>query len=217
MRIETKLIKIDEFEQLFESFSPPKLETAYLFEIRQLAFALVLSSDSKGNSNRNDRDTNDYNEKPKPLNRFKANLIRRKTNNPLVTNRGISQIPEPYRAILKSDIAYAFRDEINDYTEIDFAKERHNQLLHVALNNSIAKVNKLQGRPVNKALMTFFIGLRNLYEAASGEQASACAHFDEQPCSNFEKHIYLGYQLVRGSSSYPSALRAYERSIARYI
>ena len=217
MRIETQLKKIDAFEQLFESFFPPKLETAYLFEIRQLAFALVLSSDSKNKSNRNSGEISDDRKKPAPLNRFKANLNRRKTNNSVVTDKGISQISEPYRAILKSDIAYVFRDEINDYREIDFARKRHNQLLHVALNNSIAKVNELQGRPFNKVLMTFFIGLRNLYEAASGEEASACAHFDEQPHSNFEKLIYFGYQLVRGSSPYPSALKAYERSIARYI
>jgi hypothetical protein len=215
MRIETQLQKIDELEKLFESFFLLKLQAAHLREVRQLATTLVLSSDSKKNLNQSGREISENRKKLDPLNKFRANLTRRKTNNSLVTSKGISRIPEPYRAILKSDIAYVFRDEINDYAEIDFHNPAHNRLLHAALNNSIAKVNEQQGRPVNEALVTFFIGLRDLYEVATGELAHASAHFDEKPHSKFEKLIYLGYQLVRGKRPYPSALKAYQRSIAR--
>ena len=215
MLIETQLKKIDELENLFVSFFAHKISTAYLLEIRQLAFTLVLSSDTNENKARNGAGIDDGKKKPSPLDKFKANLNRRKTTNSLLTNKGVSQIPEPYRAILKSDIAYVFRDEINDYAEIDFKKPAHTKLLHTAINMSIAKVNEQQGRPANEALAKFFIGLRDLYEVATGEPAHASAHFDEQPNSNLEKLIYLGYQIVRGKRPYPSALKAYQRAIAR--
>tara|TARA_B110000503_G_scaffold94694_1_gene142627 strand:+ start:210 stop:956 length:747 start_codon:yes stop_codon:yes gene_type:complete len=215
MRIETQLKKIEELEILFKSLFNRGLHTSHLLKIRQLAFTLILSSDTKKNLIGNGEVISDGRKKLSPLNRFKANLSRRKTNNSLATNKGVSQIPEPYRAILKSDIAYVFRDEINDYAEIDFKKPAHTELLHTAINMSIAKVNEQQGRPANEALAKFFIGLRDLYEVATGEPAHASAHFDEQPNSNFEKLIYLGYQIVRGKRPYPSALKAYQRAIAR--
>ena len=192
MRIETQLKKIDELENLFVSFFAHKISTAYLLEIRQLAFTLVLSSDTNENKARNGAGIDDGKKKPSPLDKFKANLNRRKTTNSLLTNKGVSQIPEPYRAILKSDIAYVFRDEINDYAEIDFKKPAHTKLLHTAINMSIAKVNEQQGRPANEALAKFFIGLRDLYEVATGEPAHASAHFDEQPNSNRYRRIKCG-------------------------
>ena len=215
MRIETQLKKIDELENLFVSFFAHKISTAYLLEIRQLAFTLVLSSDSHENTVLNGAGTNDCKNKPSPLDKFKANLNRRKTNNSLLTSKGISQIPDPYRAILKSNIAYVFRNAINDYAEIDFSKPAHILLLKAAVDASIASVNEQQGRPVNESLVKFFIGLRDLYELATGKPAQASAHFDDQPNSDFEKLIYLGYQIVRGKRPYPSALKAYQRAIAR--
>ena len=217
MRIETQLKKIDELENLFVSFFAHKISTAYLLEIRQLAFTLVLSSDTNENKARNGAGIDDGKKKPSPLDKFKANLNRRKTTNSLLTNKGISQLPGPYRAILKSNIAYVFRDELNDYAEIDFKKPAHIILLQAAVDASIANVNEQQGRPVNEALATFFIGLRDLYEVSTGEPAHASAHFDEQPHSRFEKLVYLGYQIVRGKRPYPSALKAYQRAIARQI
>ena len=217
MLIETQLKKIDELENLFVSFFAHKISTAYLLEIRQLSFTLVLSSDTNENKARNGAGIDDGKKKPSPLHKFKANLNRRKTTNSLLTNKGISQLPGPYRAILKSNIAYVFRDELNDYAEIDFKKPAHIILLQAAVDASIANVNEQQGRPVNEALVTFFIGLRDLYEVSTGEPAHASAHFDEQPHSRFEKLVYLGYQIVRGKRPYPSALKAYQRAIARQI
>ena len=187
MRIETQLKKIDELENLFVSFFAHKISTAYLLEIRQLAFTLVLSSDTNENKARNGAGIDDGKKKPSPLDKFKANLNRRKTNNSLLTNKGISQLPEPYRTILKSYIAYVFRDEINDYAEIDFKKPSHVTLLKAAVNASILSLNEQQGRPVNKALVKFFIGLRDLYELATGKPAQASAHFDDQPNRGLER------------------------------
>jgi len=125
------------------------------------------------------------------------------------------EIIEPARAILITDIAYTFRDEIYDYTQIDFGNPKHMKLLKAAVDSSISKVAGKQGRPVNEPLDDFFIGLRDLYEAATGQTAIATAHYNNEPKTDFEKLIYLGYQIIRPAQKYPSALKAYERAISR--
>ena len=82
----------------------------------------------------------------------------------------------------------------------------------------IAAFQKLptkQGRPVNEPLDEFFIGLRDLYEAATGKKAIAEAHYSNEPKTDFEKLIYLGYQIIRPAQNYHAALKAYERAISR--
>jgi len=125
------------------------------------------------------------------------------------------EVPEPARAILLTDIAYTFRDEIYDYTQIDFGNPKHMKLLKAAVDSSISKVAGKQGRPVNEPLDEFFIGLRDLYEASTGKKAIAEAHYSNEPKTEFEQLIYLGYQIIRPAQKYPSALKAYERAISR--
>ena len=149
------------------------------------------------------------------LKKLKLNLSRRKHNSDPLTSSRLVELPEPCRAILMSDIAYAFRDEINDYTQIDFGNDKHVELLRAAVDSSISKVAGKQGRPVNEPLDEFFIGLRDLYEAATGKKAVATAHYNNEPKTDFEKLIYLGYQIIRTAQKYPSALKAYERAISR--
>jgi hypothetical protein len=81
------------------------------------------------------------------------------------------EIPEPARSVLLSDIAYTFRNEVDEYTQIDFSNAMHIELLGVAVDNSISKVSYRQGRPINEPLDEFLIGLRDLYEAATGNKA----------------------------------------------
>ena len=125
------------------------------------------------------------------------------------------ELTEPARKILLSDIAFVFRNEIDDYTQIDFSNTKHIELLKVALDGSISKVTKGQGRPVNEALDEFFVGLRVLYETATGKSAIAGAHFNGKPKTDFEKLIYLGYQIIRPAQNYDAAYKAYERAISR--
>ena len=54
----------------------------------------------------------------KTLRNLRANLQRRKKASDPLTSSRLMEIPEPARAILLSDIAYTFRDEIDDYTQI---------------------------------------------------------------------------------------------------
>jgi len=125
------------------------------------------------------------------------------------------EVPEPARAILLSDIAFVFRNDVDDYTQIDFGNDKHVELLKVAVDNSISKVSNRQGRPVNEPLDEFFIDLKDLYEAATGKEAIAGAHFDGQPKTDFEKLMYLGYMIIRPAQEYQAALKAYQRAMSR--
>ena len=187
------------------------LQIRHGLELRALALSLKYDAEIKkqGVTKQN------HIAKIKALTNFRANLQRRKRPSDTLTSSRLMEIPEPARSILLSDIAYTFHDEIDDYTQIDFGNDKHVALLQVAVDSSISKVSYRQGRPINEPLDEFFIGLRDLYEAATGKPAVAGAHFDGQPKTDFEKLMYLGYQIIRPAQSYPSALKAYERAISR--
>jgi hypothetical protein len=157
----------------------------------------------------------DHNEPLKALTNFKANLQRRKNASDTLTSSRLMEVPEPARAILIADIAYTFRDEIDDYTQIDFGNDKHVKLLKVAVDSSISKIADKQGRPVNEPLDEFFIGLRDLYEVATGKKATAEARYSNKPKTDFEQLIYLGYQVIRPAQEYQAALKAYQRAISR--
>ena len=156
-----------------------------------------------------------HNEPLKALTNIKANLQRRKKTSDIMTSSRLMEVPEPASTILIADIAYTFRDEIDDYTQIDFGNTKHVELLKIALDGSISKVTNGQGRPVNEALDEFFVGLRVLYETETGKSAIAGAHFNGKPKTDFEKLIYLGYQIIRPAQNYDAAYKAYERAISR--
>ncbi len=183
------------------------LPIKYRLELRKLALSLYYGSYQGV--------CNGYSEPYRDISNFKANLLRRRKTKDQTTSSKLMEIPEPARAILLSDIAYTFRDEIDDYTQIDFRNARHVELLGIAVDHSISKVSNKQGRPINEALDEFFIALRELFENVTGKTAIAGTQFDEQPKTDFENLMYLGYQIIRPACSYPSALKAYKRAISR--
>lgn len=187
------------------------LQIRHRLNLRNLALSLKYDAEMKKQGVTKHK----YVEPIKALANFKASLQRRKkTSDPLTSSR-LMEIPEPARSILQSDIAYTFRDEIDDYAQIDFGNDKHVALLQAAVDSSVSKVSNRQGRPTNEALDEFFISVKELFENATGKPAVAGAHFDGQPKTDFEKLIYLGYQIIRPAYSYPTALKAYERAISR--
>ena len=187
------------------------LQIRHRLELRALALSLKYDAEIKKQGVAQQNHVEPF----KALTNFKANLQRRKRPSDTLTSSKLMEIPEPAGSILLSDIALTFRDEIDDYTQIDFSNARHVELLKVAIDSSISKVTNKKGRPVNEPLDEFFIGLKTLFENATGKPAIAGAHFDGQPKTDFEKLMYLGYQIIRPAQSYPSALKAYERAISR--
>jgi len=203
-------VDTEEIENALEMACNGNLEVTYRLELRRLATLLRYDTEMKKQDI-----TNQSNVEPlKALTNFKANLRRRKKTSDTLTSSRLMEIAEPARTILLSEIAYVFRDEIDDFTQIDFANTRHVELLSKAVQSSISKVGNPQGRPVNEPLDIFFISLRDLYEAATGKQAVAQARFNGLPKTDFEKLMYLGYQIM-WSQGYLSAVKAYESAIKR--
>jgi len=201
----------EEIENALASACDGNLQVTYRLELRALASLLKYDTEMKKQDI-----TNQSNVEPiKALTNFKANLRRRKKTSDTLTSSRLMEVPEPARAILLSDIAFVFRNDVDDYTQIDFSNARHVELLKVAVDNSISKVSNRQGRPVNEPLDEFFIDLKDLYEAATGKEAIAGAHFDGQPKTDFEKLMYLGYQIIRPAQEYQAALKAYQRAMSR--
>ena len=149
------------------------------------------------------------------LKRFKANLNRRSDARDRLTSKRLMDLPEDARAILLSSIAFIFRDEVDEWSQIDFGNETHVKMLQASVTSSLTKLTNPQGRPVNEALDEFFLGLRDLYQKTTGKEATAGAHHNGKPHSDFEKLMYLGYQLIRPANSYATALKAWERAIER--
>ena len=201
----------EEIENALASACGGNLQVSYRLELRRLATLLWYGAKLKKQGGANQNDINPL----RALTNFKANLQRRKKTSDTLTSSRLMEISEPARAILITDIAYTFRDEIDDYTQIDFGNPKHMKLLKAAVDSSISKVAGKQGRPINEPLNEFFVGLRDLYEAATGKKAFATAHYNNEPKTDFEKLIYLGYQIIRPAQKYPSALKAYERAISR--
>ena len=204
-------INISALEDALDDACKRVLNIKHRLAIRELAMTLSYSEKWKT------KEPNDqgYSDPNRDLSNFKLNLRRRKKTSDQIIISTLMKLAEPARSILLSDIAFIFRDEIDDYTQIDFSNARHVELLKVAIDSSISKVSNKKGRPVNEPLDEFFIGLKTLFENATGKPAVAGAHFDGQPKTDFEKLIYLGYQIIRSAQSYPSALKAYERAISR--
>lgn len=198
-------------EDALASACDGNLQITHRLELRRLATSLWYDIEIKkqGVTKQN------HLEPLRALTNFKANLKRRKKTSDALTSSRLMEISEPARAILIADMASTFRDEIDEFAQIDFGNPKHMKLLEAAVNSSISKVVGKQGRPINEPLDEFFVGLRDLYEAATGKKAIAEAHYSNEPKTDFEKLMDLGYQIIRPAQEYQAALKAYERAIRR--
>jgi hypothetical protein len=203
---------LSQLETVLDSICAGPLPVAYSLELRRLVDALCHASKVTGehlpNMSRVDAAV-------AALKRFKANLKRRTNARDGLTSKRLMDLPEDARAILLSSIAFVFRDEVDEWSQIDFGNEMHVEMLQASVTSSLAKLTNPQGRPVNEALDVFFLGLLDLYQKTTGKEATAGAHHDGKPHSDFEKLMYLGYQLIRPANSYATALKAWERALER--
>ncbi len=203
---------LSQLETLLDSIYAGPLPVAGRLELRRLADALCHASrvtdEPLPNTTRLDAAV-------AALKRFKANLKRRTDARDGLTSKRLMDLPEDARAILLSSIAFIFRVEVDEWSQIDFGNEMHVEMLEASVTSSLAKLTNPQGRPVNEALDVFFLGLRDLYQKTTGKEAAAGAHHNGEPNSDFEKLMYLGYQLIRPANSYATALKAWERAVER--
>ena len=120
------------------------------------------------------------------LKRLRANLKRRSDARDGLTSKRLVDLPGDARAILLSSIAFIFRGEVDEWSQIDFGNETHVEMLQASVTSSLDKLTNPQGRPVNEPLDVFFLGLRDLYQRTTGKEAVASAHHNGKPHSNFE-------------------------------
>ena len=203
---------LSQLERLLESICAGSLPVAARLALRRLADALCHTSKVTDEPPPNTRRVGTA---VAALKRFKANLKRRTDARDGLTSKRLMDLPEDARSILLSSIAFIFRDEVDEWSQIDFGNETHVEMLKASVASSLAKLTNPQGRPVNEALDVFFLGLRDLYQKTTGKEAAAGAHHNGEPNSDFEKLMYLGYQLIRPANSYATALKAWERAIER--
>ena len=201
-----------QIEKLLETVRAEPLPITDRLELRRLADALCHASRVTDKPLPN---TSRVDAAVAALKRFQANLKRRSDARDRLTSKRLMDLPEDARAILLSSIAFVFRDEVDEWSQIDFGNEAHVEMLQASVASSLAKLTNPRGRPVNEALDVFFLGLRDLYQKATGKEATAGAHHDGKPHSDFEKLMYLGYQLIRPANSYATALKAWERALER--
>lgn len=203
---------LSQLATLLESINAGNLPVTESLKLRHLVDCLCHPSAER---ERAFLDTSGVDETVKALKRFKANLKRRSDARDGLTSKRLMDLPDDARAILLSSIAFIFRDEIDEWSQIDFGNATHLEMLEASVTSSLAKLTNPQGRPVNEALDVFFLGLRDIYQRTTGKEATAGAHHNGKPHSDFEKLMYLGYQLVRPANSYASALKAWERAVER--
>ena len=203
---------LSQLETLFESICAGPMPVDERLKLRRLMDYLC---HSLGQRDKPFLDTSRIDAAVQSLSRFKANLQRRPDARDGLTSKRLMGLPEDARAILLSSIAFIFRDEVDEWSQIDFGNETHVEMLEASVASSLAKLTNPQGRPVNEALDVFFLGLRDLYQKTTGKEAAAGAHHNGEPNSDFEKLMYLGYQLIRPANSYATALKAWERAIER--
>ena len=201
-----------QIETRLESVCAGPLPVADRLELRRLVDALCHASKVTGEPPPN---TGRVDAAVAALKRFKANLKRRSDARDRLTSKRLMDLPDDARAILLSSIAFVFRDEVDEWSQIDFGNEAHVEMLQASVTSSLAKLTNPQGRPVNEALDVFFLGLRDLYQKTTGKEAVAGAHHDGKPHNDFEKLMCLGYQLIRPANSYATALKAWERALER--
>ena len=112
-------------ETAFEEACFGTLQITHRLELRRLVTSLWydVEMNKQGVTKQN------HLEPLRALSNFKANLKRRKKTSDALTSSRLMEVLEPARAILIADIAYTFRDEIDEFAQIDFGNPKHVKLL----------------------------------------------------------------------------------------
>ena len=156
-----------QLEELLESVCTGPLPVADRLELQRLADALCHASKVTGEHLPN---TGRVDAAVAALKRFKANLKRRSDARDGLTSKRLMDLPEDARAILLSSIAFIFRDEVDEWSQIDFGNETHVEMLQASVASSLAKLTNPPGRPANEPLDVFLLGLRDLYQMLKKRQ-----------------------------------------------
>ena len=151
--------KLSQLQSMLEAGRAGPVPVADRLELRRLVYALCHASKARGeplhNTGRVDAAV--------------AALKRLSDARDGLTSKRLMDLPGDARAILLSSIAFIFRDEVDEWSQIDFGNETHVEMLQASVTSSLAKLTNPRGRPVNEALDVSFLGLRDLYQKTTGK------------------------------------------------
>ena len=129
-----------QIEALLDSICTSPLPIADRLELRRLVDALCHASKVTYEPPPN---TSRVDEVVAALKRFKANLKRRTDARDGLTSKRLMDLPDDARAILLSSIAFIFKDEVDEWSQIDFGNETHVEMLEASVASSLAKLTNL--------------------------------------------------------------------------
>ncbi len=129
--------KLSQLQSMLEAGRAGPLPVADSLELRRLVDALCHASKVTGEHLPN---TGRVDAAVAALKRFKANLKRRSDARDGLTSKRLMDLPDDARAILLRSIAFIFRDEVDDWSQIDFGNETHVEMLQVSVTSSLSKL-----------------------------------------------------------------------------
>ena len=135
-----------QLETMLDGGRAGPLPVADRLDLRRLADALRHASTL---TDKPLADTSRVDAAVKALTRFKANLKRHNNARDGLTSKHLMDRPGDAQAILLRSIAFIFRDEVDEWSQIDFGKETHVEMLEASVASSLTKLTNPQGRPVN--------------------------------------------------------------------
>ena len=195
-------------EEYLEKIAPNPLSLPQRFELRDIVARHILPHEIE-------TDTDEIKATRAELFNLKNNLKRRTKLNDKLTSKALINLSPTAEALLFSELALQFRSDIDNWAQIDFSNTRHFIHLKNSINNAISKITAPQGRPPNTSIDEFFIKLGVLYQRITGHPGSAQAHFNNEPHTDFECLLYLGFSITRPGYGYPTMLIAWRRAMSR--
>ena len=129
--------KLSQLQTMLEAGRAGALPVADHLELRRLVDALCHASKTTVEPLHN---TGRVDAAVAALKRLSANLKRRTDARDGLTSKRLMDLPEDARAILLSSIAFVFRDEVDEWCQIDFGNETHVEMLQASVGSSLAKL-----------------------------------------------------------------------------
>jgi hypothetical protein len=196
-------------EAHLEKIAPDQLSMQHRLELRNIITLLTLPQETAG-------DTEDIRSTQVELRNLKNNLNRRTKLSDKLTSKALNNLSPNSEALLFSELALLFKNDLDNWAQIDFNDYQHVAHLSTGIDNAILKITNPKGRPLHTAIDNFFNDLGILYKNVTGHTGTARAHYDDEPHTDFEHLILLGFNIINPGYSYPTTLKAWQRAVSRH-
>lgn len=147
--------------------------------------------------------------------RLLERLLARTKMSEAVTLNSFFKLSSEAQNILGSMLALETRDFVDNFTQIDFNRDRDHNALVVATKRARDWISEERGRPKNDHLDQFFDGVTELFMSIAGADLKVSNHYNKQPKTPFETILHAGHCLIDINVSYHATIKAYKRFTER--